>query len=493
MRLTKHKASQDCFLRSLIRERDGSTAVIIAIGVSVLAGMWALSMDLGRAWNLDTELQNAADAAALACASQLDQKAGARTRARLAAMGGLVQNTQTFASDGAGANVTIAAGDIKFLVDLTTRAEATSDGDANYCEVTAGPRTVDFSFAQLVLAQPSVSPEAVAVAELSSARCAIPPIFICNPEEPNPFDAVARAGFGITLKSSTGGGLAAGNFGLLALPAQPNALLSANQIRDAWARVKPKVQCFAKFVTTKPGQTTAIKQGLNMRFDIFFMGNHQVPAGEFPVKENKNYTPSMNSVKGLTKAGAQCSYTHPQGWNKTAQPYEGAPPSDALGFPRDACAYNGGSCDTYAGGTNLGDGIWDAVTYMDVNHPGSTLNDVPDLNGITEPTGKSRYEVYEWEKATPNNLATAPLESPAPICHTDPEQTALDRRVIYAAVVNCGEIAGTTEVVPDAWIGLFLTEPMGVYDGNNDLYGEFIGPADEGNDVTVRYILRLVE
>ncbi len=491
MRLRKHKASRVCSLRSLIRERDGSTAVIIAISASVLAGMWALSMDLGRAWNLDTELQNAADAAALACASQLDQKAGARTRGRLAAMGGLVQNTQTFANDGAGDNVTITAGDIKFLVDLTTRAEATSDADANYCEVTTAPRTVDFSFAQLVLAQPSVSPQAVAVAELSAARCAIPPIFICNPEEPNPFDAAARAGFGITLKESKGGGLAPGNFGLLALPSPAGAILSANEIRDAWARVKPKVQCFSKFVTTKPGQTTAIKQGLNMRFDIYFPGTHQVPAGEPPVQDNPTYTPSMNSVKGLTKSGPLCNYSgSPKGWNKPSQPYEGSPPSDAMGFPRDACAYNGGSCDTYAGGTNMGDGIWDAVTYMNVNHPGATLNDVPDLNGLTEPTGKSRYEVYEWEKA--NGLATAAPETPAPVCNSVAVQTDPDRRMITAAVVNCGSLSGTTEVEPDDWIGLFLTEPMGVYDGNNDLYGEITGPMNQGSAV-VRYILRLVE
>ena len=64
--------------------------------------------------------------------------------------------------------------------------------------------------------------------------------------------------------------------------------------------------------------------------------------------------------------------------------------------------------------------------------------------------------------------------------------------MIYAAVVNCGAIAGSTDVVPDAWIGLFLTEPMGVYNGNNDLYGEITGPMNQ-NGVVVRHILRLVE
>jgi len=477
-----------------LENEAGATAVVFALGLTVFIGLGALTLDIGRAWNLDTELQNAADAAALACASQLDHKAGARARGRQAAMaGGLVQNRQTLATDGGGNDVTFAVANIRFLVDLATRAVATTDADANYCEVTTNRRRIDFSFAQLLINTGSVSPRAVATAELSIARCRIPPILICNPDEPNPFNASGRIGFGMTLKDGVGGGLAPGNFGYLALPADPNPVLSANAIRDAWARLRPLHACFTRFVTSKPGQTTAVKQGFNMRFDIYPTGTHQVPAGELPVQDNVNYSPDMNNVKGLVKAGPSCDYQHPQGWNKTAQPYQGAPPADGMGFPRDACAYNGGSCDTTTGGSNFGDGVWDIVTYFAVNHPlvnPATIPAlVPQLDSV--PT-ISRFEVYQWELAT-GQLSTGVNETPQPICHTNPQAVSPQRRIVTAAVVNCNALAGKTTIEPEAWVDFFLPEPMGVLDSNNDLYLEVIGPSGNGQSEVVRHILRLVE
>ncbi len=477
---------------TFVAARDGTIAVILAMGISVLAGIWALSIDLGRAWNLGTEFQNAADAAALACASQLDGKPGAISRAILAATGGLVQNEQHFASDGEGADVVITADDITFLSSLSPRNVVFTDTAAAYCEVTAGNRPVNFSFAQLVSDISSVSPRATAVAELYTVRCKIPPILICNPEAPGDFDVAGRIGYGITLKSSTGGSLAAGNFGLLGLPTDTKSLLSTSQVRDAFARITPMVQCFGDYVTSKPGQATSVAKGINMRFDIFPNSTHQVPTGEPPVMDNANYMPGMNNVKGLKKDGAACSLNK-QGWNKTDQPYEGAPPSDAMGFPRDACAYGGGTCDTYAGGEHIGDGKWDIDTYMAVNHPTLTApyNAVAELDGTT---GKSRFEVYQWELSdVANNLSEAPPEIAETVCHNlPPAQVSPDRRVMTIAVVDCSELKGTTYVKPNAWIDVFLTEPMGVYDGNNDLYAEVVGRANR-NSGTIKQVVRLVE
>lgn len=483
--------------------RDGAIAVIFAIGLSVVAGIWALSIDLGRAWNLETQLQNAADAAALACASQLDQETGALARARLAAMGGLVQNTQSFAQDGAGANVTITANDIVFYSDIAAKTVTTADANATYCEVTASPRSVNVIFAALISNVSTISPRARAVAELATAHCRIPPILICNPDAPNPFDPVAHRGKGITLKNQGGGGLAPGNFGLLALPSQAKAILSTNDIRDAWGRVRPMAECFGGTVTTKPGQATAIRQGLNMRFDIFFQGTHQVPSGEDPVKINPNYTPALNNVKGLTP-GIQCSYQHPQGWNKTAdhkynkenETILPTSPIAAMGFPRDECAYGpAGACNVNVGGTHIGDGNWAYDTYMQINHPtmaapATPVPPIPDLDGVTggNPT---RHEVYSWE--LDNLLSEAPPENAPPMCHTNPWSPQLNRRVISAAVVDCSKLTGTTTIKPEAWVDLFLTEPMGVYDGANDLYAEIMGPSDQGLSTVVWYLLRLVE
>ena len=46
----------------LPRANRGAVAVILAIMLAAIIGVMALAVDLGRAWNLQTELQNAADA-----------------------------------------------------------------------------------------------------------------------------------------------------------------------------------------------------------------------------------------------------------------------------------------------------------------------------------------------------------------------------------------------------------------------------------------------
>ena len=473
----------------LFRTQGGAVSVILAFALTALLGMGALAIDLGRAWNLSTELQNAADAGALACASQLDRKANALARARSAATGTLVQNTQIFATDGAGRDVKINTTDIVFLEDLVTRTVATTDAAARYCQVTISPRRVDFSFAQIIGAPPSASPLAVAVAGLDVAKCEVPPILICNPDDPLPFNLAAHIGDGITLKDSKGGGLSPGNFGLLALPGK---ILSVNAIRDAFARTHPLNQCYGTTVDTKPGQSTAMSQGLNMRFDVYSQATHKVPPGEPKVRSNPFYVPAMNNVKGLVKGGANCSYTSPTGWNDPAVKYTGPgnPAPSSMGFPRDNCAYNGGWCDTGTGGVNMGDGAWDSTAYMTTNHAVG-IGAVPNLD--SEPA-ISRYEVYRWELDSPSMPTGEPEPDPlVSTCHAAPVQTVPDRRVMTVAVMDCSKISGTTTIEPDAWVQLFLTEPMGVFNGNNDLYAEVIGPADPVGGGVTRHVLHLVE
>ncbi len=75
--------------------RDGGVAVTVAVMSAVLVGVLAIAIDLGRAYNLSTELGNAADAYALAGATQLDQTPGACVRAMEAAVNANLANTET--------------------------------------------------------------------------------------------------------------------------------------------------------------------------------------------------------------------------------------------------------------------------------------------------------------------------------------------------------------------------------------------------------------
>jgi hypothetical protein len=66
----------------LAREERGGIAVLAALGAPVLAGFAALAVDAGHAYMVRTELQSAADAAALAASMRLPDAAAALAEAR---------------------------------------------------------------------------------------------------------------------------------------------------------------------------------------------------------------------------------------------------------------------------------------------------------------------------------------------------------------------------------------------------------------------------
>ena len=56
---------------TLIRRTEGSVAIITAIGLVAFLGMVSLAIDMGHLYTVRNELQNVADAAALAAANAL--------------------------------------------------------------------------------------------------------------------------------------------------------------------------------------------------------------------------------------------------------------------------------------------------------------------------------------------------------------------------------------------------------------------------------------
>ncbi|MEE8283423.1 MAG: pilus assembly protein TadG-related protein, partial [Alphaproteobacteria bacterium] len=227
-----------CFLKT----EGGGVAIYVAFVSAVMIGFGALVVDLGRLFTLQTELQNAADVAALAGAAELDGQSDSITRARLAATTALVTassptgilNFQTYAPGGADVTFDPIA-DIRFLSSLPatdddpiTAANLTTDPlNAFYIEVTARPRQIDYLLAPVLVARlggdgqgpTSGQADAVAVAGFNSVVCKFPPLMICNPAEANgntgaPF--VAVPGQLIQLKTKGGSGhWGPGNCGLL--------------------------------------------------------------------------------------------------------------------------------------------------------------------------------------------------------------------------------------------------------------------------------------
>ena len=72
----------------LFRSTSGAVAPTVALSLFGLVAAGGIAFDYARMASMDTELQNAADQATLAAASQLDGETGACSRAAAAATRG---------------------------------------------------------------------------------------------------------------------------------------------------------------------------------------------------------------------------------------------------------------------------------------------------------------------------------------------------------------------------------------------------------------------
>ncbi len=496
-----------CFLRT----EGGGVAIYVALVSAVMIGFGALVVDLGRLFTLQTELQNAADVAALAGAAELDGQSDAITRARAAATTALVTassptgilNFQTFASGGAGVTFDPNA-DIRFLSSLpatdddpVTAANLTTDPlNAFYIEVTARPRQLDYLLAPVLVARIGGDGQgltlgqasAVAVAGNRPVVCKFPPLMICNPNEVlgagTPF--VPVQGEIVKLKSQgSNSSWVPGNFGLLDPPEICGN--GAQGVAECLANVDAQ-GCYSTFVETKTGQNMGpVKAGINVRFD-----KYENP-GFKNKSNNASYPPAPNVIKGEYKQG-----------NKYKAYQDEASPPVGMPMPTHPC-YSDNTCDDPSlGGTEHErfappptDDQWSVGgagddTYWEINHPGQDFdawkvcaicpgggtNIDSDGNGTV-----TRQEMYSWEIAntitpvgdTDGDGAPPPdPDDPATASSTTGENgyameysaagiKAESRRYIPVAVLNCVELnikGGSGGPFPvEAFAKMFFVRP----------------------------------
>nr|WP_279614802.1 pilus assembly protein TadG-related protein [Sphingomicrobium astaxanthinifaciens] len=392
----------------MIHRSDGAAAPTIALSLFALVGAGGIAFDYARMASLDTELQNAADQAALAAASQLDGKADSCARGAQAAAR-LVANETRMANDGDAAGFIVevleasydcdgpsqAANEalkIRFWQDRGKTIPATGGGvDAKFVEVEVETRRAIFALTPVVAALGSGDLRGVAFAGINEAVCKVPPLMICNPNEGNPspstdFEVEDFIGFGLRLKAvDPGGAEAPGNYGFLKTFGNGTPGLKA-----ALGYNTPGGDCLdGDEVTTEPGNKESVTAAINTRFDIFVNGqlNQIGCASGFPCNA------STNSVKDLVLKGPgnQCGVVptgNPNGWREITDANQRYYPVNnptspkhylnythtpaAMGHPRDKChAVNNLGICTYQGGaqTIWGDGYWDIDAYFRANHP----------------------------------------------------------------------------------------------------------------------------
>lgn len=450
-------------------------AVYAALGLATFMGMGALALDLGRFMHLHTDLQSAADAAALAGAAELNGEPalangmlGARARAEAAAKNALFANTQVFATDGGGD--TVAVDSVEFLSSLSPDTAATSDRDAAFVRVTVAERTVTGALIRPLLGEQNLTTSASAVAGMNQVVCEFPPMMICNPNEAAfgagaPFEPVR--GQLILLKAQTGNSQwAPGAFGLLDTPLGDT---TPKGVAHHLGSSRPN-GCYGREVDIRPGQVDPTKGGINVRFDIyqnpFF---HKGAQAKWSQEEKNEFRPALNVTKGRVKSGNACDAI--------------GDPAKVKPLPIDDCFFTN-TCPH----PRLGDGVWDRDGYWSVNHGGTLPAAL---------TGATRYDVYRYEidnDLIPDNSGTGG-EDGNPSCYksisnmpdADDEP---DRRQLNVAIVNCMEhsVKGNADDVKvEAFAKLFIIRPMLKYDddpspSDGNLWAEVVAKLEPEDD-----------
>src|SRR5689334_18113986 len=135
-------------VRKLWRNVDGAVAPLIALSLTALIAVGGIAFDYAHLSAMDTELQDAADHAALAAATQLDGTDGARDRATQAA-NELIANETRFARDDSDHDRTVGIAQLTFYsayTSSTSNTETNSDSDASIVKVTVDTRAADYAF-----------------------------------------------------------------------------------------------------------------------------------------------------------------------------------------------------------------------------------------------------------------------------------------------------------------------------------------------------------
>ncbi len=432
--------------KSLIRDARGAVAVYVAIVAPVLFGVGALTLDVGRLVTLHTELQAAADGAAIAGARELDRFPGAIEKAKEAATEALT-NIQTFATGSkeaivdtttlktdCGLNPALGVPCIRFLrslpqdlfvgadppnllargddlpitntefIDPATGTQASRDEEARFIDVHIEARDVTNILVRLLMLMGQTplltsTTSATAIAGQDQVICNLPPMFICNPTEPTgnpdeelPMNANALAGKQLKLFFQGGGGtMTPGNFGLLcplgSEDEQPNC--GAKSVKNALAS-KTGTCLSQQLVTTKTGANIGpVRAGINARFDYF--EPQAKTADNIPWRQLDDFVPAGNVTQQGKPPGSA-------GGGSTKCEYDSIDPVDgnkvAREFPRDSCFPDdcGTDPNNVNGNDRVGNGDWAYQEYFNINHPCNSA--VPPCAG---PPG---WKPSDWDAVT---------------------------------------------------------------------------------------------
>jgi Flp pilus assembly protein TadG len=436
--------------RNLWHDTDGMILPYVTLMLPVIIGLGLLAVDGARYQSLQTQMQAAADAAALAGAAELNGKTGAILRATTA-----IDNYLSNYLSGMGIATAAQHSAPSFYSSLPAANQdpsngtaALGDADAHFVLVTIRPVTVATMFPVSFLlprGTNSFSIGAQAVAGMDENICDIPPVYICNPWEytqPSLVSALSNlAERRKQIKLLNNGQNSPGHFGWL-IP--PDNNLSASNLQDWISRTPPKTCYSTSNVSLNTGAKQSALNGFNVRLNVGADSTH---------------LPDINVLQPM--------------------------PQDTS-FPTSFQGNGQWNCYDYPGGGG----------YWNTKHPGvarPTVNEFGEArtcgNGTTIPTTFTRYEIYRYELT--HNSSNS-LFTPIP-------NGVAGRRVLQVAVINCGyytnQMGGGNNAhnIPvEGFAKFFMTEqvPTTGSASSRNLMGEFTGEVTN-LDAIIRQNVRL--
>jgi Flp pilus assembly protein TadG len=261
----------------------GSILAISALGMLTFLLAVGLCVDISHFYVVKAELQNAADAAALAGASALNSAPNGITEATNRAV--QLMNNYEFNNQG----VTIEPENVKFAVNFggpyMDAASAQSQAEnIRFVHVEIPPKPVGVFFATPVLNTNTVNLSQEAIAGMSVAPnvfCDWIPLSVID-DDVN----TILPGNLYTIRAGPGNKVSPGNYQILAVDGK-----GGKEVREDLAGGVDNCLGAGEMVLTKPGVTAGpVRQGLNTRFGDYSGGG--VNADDYP--------PDMNVKQGIT-------------------------------------------------------------------------------------------------------------------------------------------------------------------------------------------------
>lgn len=259
------------------RRERGVALVLTALGLSASLLAVGLVVDICHFYMIKTELQHAADAAALAGASALDSSATGLQKAVTRAS--QVLNKSGFNKN----NVVVPAANVKFSINLddtyvSREAAEASAANIRFVRVTTAPAPVNVFFASMVLGD-TFNITATATAGQSvplNVICGFVPLFVVD------YGVPISPGNLYTFRASPNNSVSAGNYQILAVAGSGGKDVSEGVAGGVNSCAQSGVE-YA--IDTAPGvKSGPVRKGINTRFNDY-SGTNMTPA-QYPPDTN---------------------------------------------------------------------------------------------------------------------------------------------------------------------------------------------------------------